>query len=198
MEVGNWTTMDKVLEVCRRKYPQPATIRMNCPTANRWDWTRCDSAQGVSYMDRSFLDTRPTQAPLPGQLGRFKSFLEHLVLRYLIATLLALGFSAPIAILAQTSDKKVTRSDAEALAEAARLNEEVFRLYQAVRAKEGMPLAKRALTIREKVLGPDHPDTATSLNNLGKLLQGMGDLKGIKSCYERALQGHSLSRLWCK
>jgi tetratricopeptide (TPR) repeat protein len=38
------------------------------------------------------------------------------------------------------------------------------------------------------VLGPDHPDTATSLNNLGSLLQDLGDLAGARSCYEHALQ----------
>ena len=32
------------------------------------------------------------------------------------------------------------------------------------------PLYKRALTIREKVLGPRHPDVASSLNNLASLL----------------------------
>jgi hypothetical protein len=32
------------------------------------------------------------------------------------------------------------------------------------------PLSERALAIREKALGPEHPDTATSLNNLGLLL----------------------------
>ena len=40
------------------------------------------------------------------------------------------------------------------------------------------PLFERALAIREKVLGPEHPDTATSLNNLASLLQAQGDLAG--------------------
>ena len=31
---------------------------------------------------------------------------------------------------------------------------------------EAGPLYERSLAIREKVLGPDHPDVATSLNNL--------------------------------
>jgi len=33
-----------------------------------------------------------------------------------------------------------------------------------------MPLHERSLKIREKVLGPDHPDVAASLNELGLLL----------------------------
>jgi Flp pilus assembly protein TadD len=44
-----------------------------------------------------------------------------------------------------------------------------------------------AISHWEKALGPDHPDTATSLNNLGYLLQDMGDLVGARPYYERAL-----------
>jgi len=32
------------------------------------------------------------------------------------------------------------------------------------------PLFERTLAIREKALGPEHPNTATSLNNLAYLL----------------------------
>ena len=49
------------------------------------------------------------------------------------------------------------------------------------------PLYERALAIREKALGPEHPDTATSLNNLASLLQAQGDLVGARSLFERAL-----------
>lgn len=37
--------------------------------------------------------------------------------------------------------------------------------------KEAEPLCKRALEIREKVLGRDHPDVAKQLNNLALLCQ---------------------------
>ena len=49
------------------------------------------------------------------------------------------------------------------------------------------PLFERALAIREKALGPDHPDTAASLNNLAVLLQAQGDLAAARPLYERAL-----------
>ena len=39
----------------------------------------------------------------------------------------------------------------------------------------------------ESSLGPEHPDTATSLNNLALLLQAQGDLAGARPLYERAL-----------
>lgn len=38
------------------------------------------------------------------------------------------------------------------------------------------------------MLGPEHPNTATSLNNLGLLLQAQGDLAGARSCYEQAFR----------
>ncbi len=37
------------------------------------------------------------------------------------------------------------------------------------------------------MLGPEHPDTATSLNNLAGLLQAQGDFAGARPLYERAL-----------
>jgi Tetratricopeptide repeat len=42
------------------------------------------------------------------------------------------------------------------------------------------------LTIREATLGPDPPDTATSLSNLGRLLHDHGDLAEARPLYERA------------
>ncbi len=49
------------------------------------------------------------------------------------------------------------------------------------------PYLERALAIREHVLGPEHPNTAQSLNNLSTLLQAMGDLAGARPYFERAL-----------
>jgi tetratricopeptide (TPR) repeat protein len=50
------------------------------------------------------------------------------------------------------------------------------------------PYFERALAIREQVLGPEHPDTASSLTNLDALLRAQGDLAAARSYYERALQ----------
>jgi tetratricopeptide (TPR) repeat protein len=52
---------------------------------------------------------------------------------------------------------------------------------------QARPLRERALTIRERALGPEHPDTAESLNNLGLLLQDQGDHAGARPLLERAL-----------
>lgn len=49
-------------------------------------------------------------------------------------------------------------------------------------------LLERALSIRENLLGPDHPDTATSLNTMGALhLRAGGDPAGARAYFERAL-----------
>jgi tetratricopeptide (TPR) repeat protein len=50
------------------------------------------------------------------------------------------------------------------------------------------PLYERALAINEKALGPEHPRTARSLNNLGALLQDQSDLAAARSLYERAIE----------
>ncbi len=49
------------------------------------------------------------------------------------------------------------------------------------------PLFKRALAIREKVLGPEHPDTVTYLNNLAELYKSLGAYAKAEPLYKRAL-----------
>jgi tetratricopeptide (TPR) repeat protein/transcriptional regulator with XRE-family HTH domain len=53
--------------------------------------------------------------------------------------------------------------------------------------KAARPWYQRAVDIREPVLGPDHPDTAESLNNLAVLLRIQGDVETARPLYERAL-----------
>jgi Tfp pilus assembly protein PilF len=43
------------------------------------------------------------------------------------------------------------------------------------------------LAIWERVLGTEHPSTATSLNNVGAVLRAQGDYAGARDYYERAL-----------
>ena len=50
------------------------------------------------------------------------------------------------------------------------------------------PLYKEALEIRQKVLGREHPDTATSLNNLAELYRGMGDYAKAEPLLKEALE----------
>ena len=47
---------------------------------------------------------------------------------------------------------------------------------------------ERALRIKEALYDPHHPSIATTINNLGLVLQDLGDLAGAKACLERALR----------
>jgi tetratricopeptide (TPR) repeat protein len=49
------------------------------------------------------------------------------------------------------------------------------------------PLFRSALSIAEKGLGPDHADTAGTLNNLAGLLESKGDYAAAEPLYRRAL-----------
>ncbi len=49
------------------------------------------------------------------------------------------------------------------------------------------PLFQSALTIREQVLGPEHPDTATSFNDLAWLYREQRQYKQAELLYQRAL-----------
>ncbi len=50
-----------------------------------------------------------------------------------------------------------------------------------------IPTYERALAINREVLGERHPDTASSLNNLGELLHAQGDLAAARYFTEQAL-----------
>src|SRR6266542_3016516 len=52
---------------------------------------------------------------------------------------------------------------------------------------QAAPLLRDALAICEKTLGPEHRDTAGSLNNLANVLRAQGDLAGARPLFERAL-----------
>jgi CHAT domain-containing protein/Tfp pilus assembly protein PilF len=52
---------------------------------------------------------------------------------------------------------------------------------------EAVSLAEEALIIRERALGPDHPDVARSLNNLADYYGAVGDYGKIEPLFQRAL-----------
>ena len=59
--------------------------------------------------------------------------------------------------------------------------------YQQGRYADAEPLYKRSLAIWEKALGPDHPDVATSLNNLAVLYREQGRYADAEPLYKRSL-----------
>ena len=62
-------------------------------------------------------------------------------------------------------------------------------LYQAQgRYGEAEPLFKRALEVNERVLGPEHPDTLTSVNNLAALYLVQGRYGEAEPLYKRVIE----------
>jgi tetratricopeptide (TPR) repeat protein len=55
------------------------------------------------------------------------------------------------------------------------------------RYSEAIPLAQRALAIREKSLGPDHPAVANALSNLAGMYYTLGRYVEAEPLYKRAL-----------
>ena len=43
------------------------------------------------------------------------------------------------------------------------------------------------MAIDEAAYGPEHPEVATVVNNLGSVLRDLGDLPGARAAFERAL-----------
>jgi hypothetical protein len=66
--------------------------------------------------------------------------------------------------LLSNSAPSIAQSENWLLDEAKKLNIEIATLYKVGRYADAIPLARRALELREKALSPDHPDVAWSLN----------------------------------
>jgi CHAT domain-containing protein len=74
-----------------------------------------------------------------------------------------------------------------ALAEAAAAAAQAQQLYQRRKFAEAEPLYRRALAVYEEVLGPRHPDTAQSCNNLALNLDNRLRAKEAEPLYRQAL-----------
>ena len=70
---------------------------------------------------------------------------------------------------------------------ASTLNNLAERYKEEGRYADADPLYNRALAIREKALGPDHPDVAQSVNNLANLYSAQGRYADAEPLYKRAL-----------
>lgn len=72
------------------------------------------------------------------------------------------------------------------------LNETARYLEYRAQYQEAEPLYRRTLAIREKALGPDHPATAASLNNLGLICCRQKRYEEAEALYKRAvvIDGH--------
>jgi CHAT domain-containing protein len=74
-----------------------------------------------------------------------------------------------------------------ALEEVDRLRALVKKLNGEGKSQDAVPLVEQELALREKALGPMHPDVATSLNNLAELYQAQRAYNKAEPLYVRAL-----------
>ena len=67
------------------------------------------------------------------------------------------------------------------------LNQEAMELYRAGKYDRALVVAQKALQVALQNVGPDHPDVATSLNNLGGLYKTQSDYAKAEPLYKRSL-----------
>jgi CHAT domain-containing protein/Tfp pilus assembly protein PilF len=94
------------------------------------------------------------------------------------------GIPAPV--VGQLNPPQSAQQSAE-LEEAKRLYQQADQLYNQGQYAAAIPLAERSLAIWEKVLGPEHPDVASSLNNLAELYRAQGNYSQAEPLYQRSL-----------
>src|SRR5262245_48639384 len=105
------------------------------------------------------------------------------------ATLLLFHFAISLLVLVGTSKWVFpqTLEQKTVLAEAARLNKDGAALFNAEKYVEAELLYLRALAIREKALGPNHPDVAQTLLDLAWLYYKQGQYQKAEPLFRRAL-----------
>jgi TonB family protein len=124
--------------------------------------------------------------------------LEKIVNRVFAFLILIYGLSTPAAYGARlpVSKRIAVRQDGGAqtaeqspdLVEANRLNAEAVALYGEGKYDKAEPPAKRALMLREKVLGAEHPLVADVLRNLAAIYLARGKNKEAKASYLRSIE----------
>jgi tetratricopeptide (TPR) repeat protein len=85
-------------------------------------------------------------------------------------------------LLAWTSDA----SDQD-VNEVEAFNKQILQLHQQGQYTQAMALAVKALKFSEDTLGPEHPETANCLNDLGGMYQSLGDYTNAETMFERGL-----------
>lgn len=88
----------------------------------------------------------------------------------------------------ETAEPQRNQADEKSLAEALELHNSAIELYQEGKRTVAIERAKRAIAIREKLLGPEHSDTANSLNTLAVLESVQGNYATAESLHLRVLK----------
>ena len=87
----------------------------------------------------------------------------------------------------QACDAQLEHQSTAQVEAAALFGQAGWYLLERARYEQAAPLLQRALVICEQQVGPDHPDTVTSLNNLASLYQAQGKYAEAEPLFQRAL-----------
>ena len=68
------------------------------------------------------------------------------------------------------------------------LSQRVNQLIEQGKYQEAIPIAERAVEVAKHTLGPDHPETADALNDLGFIFQKIGNYAKAEPLYQEALR----------
>ncbi len=106
------------------------------------------------------------------------AFRGRLLSRAFLVALLYLFQPCPL-LIAHDQDEEAKRSS---------LNQQVIELCQAGKFNEAVPIAQEFLELCEKRFGPDHPETADALCNLGEVYRSLRDYVRAEPLLKRALK----------
>ena len=96
--------------------------------------------------------------------------------------------AADVLMVAMLALAAATGAAAQEAADLAALNTQVDQLNGQGKYQEAAAIAEKALAVAERVLGKEHPDTLTSVNNLAALYQAQGRYGEAEPLYRRALE----------
>jgi CHAT domain-containing protein/Flp pilus assembly protein TadD len=68
------------------------------------------------------------------------------------------------------------------------LKQQVGQLIEEGKYQEAIPIAERAVEVAKRIRGPEDPETAEALNNLGLLFKRIGDYAKAEPLYQEALR----------
>src|ERR1700738_3226238 len=68
------------------------------------------------------------------------------------------------------------------------LNQQVNQLIEQGKYQEAIPIGERAVEVAKRTRGPEQPETAAALNNLGILSKKIGDYAKAEPLYQEALR----------
>ena len=74
------------------------------------------------------------------------------------------------------------------LLQANQAESEVIALYRAGDYREAIPIEQRVLAIRRQIVGPNHTDTSSGLNNVALMYDSLADYAKAEPLYREALE----------